>query len=102
MPRNFSTTLSPLGNIHLERNAKNGKRVGVTKLKTGKSRARITIEGKTRHLGTFDTSPEAAVAVATAKATGGAGLSPVRPYKTQAASALHDPSPRPLAPHCAR
>ena len=81
MPRNFATTQSPLGNLQLERNAKDGSRVGVTKAKNGKSRARVSINGKVHCLGTFDTSPEAAVAVAVAKATAGAGLASPGPYK---------------------
>ena len=80
MPRNFPTTQSPLGNLQLERNAKTGSRVGVKEQKNGKSRARVSINGKVHCLGTFDTSPEAAAAVAAAKASKGMGLASPRPY----------------------
>ena len=50
------------GGAGVEGGAKDGSRVGVTKAKNGKSRARVSINGKVHCLGTFDTSPEAAVA----------------------------------------
>ena len=85
MGRNISTESELLGNLELKKNTKKNGYVGVTRQKNGKCRARLTAGGKTKCLGTFDSSPEAAAAVASAHAMGVAALHSPRVYRKSAA-----------------
>jgi endogenous inhibitor of DNA gyrase (YacG/DUF329 family) len=72
MGRNVELKASPLGSLAAQRNTKTGRFKGVIKSGKNKRQARAWCSRRCKYipLGTFPTSPEAAVAVATAEAQG--------------------------------
>ena len=87
MGRNVPLEASPLGNLVVQRNKKTGKYKGViVSGKRRQARAWCTRRRRFIPLGTFDTSPQAAVAVAAAEATGVESMPTPRARKARTSS----------------